>query len=166
MIQTESKIKSCTTSGCDWKCCQFNAGNYIVMQPGELRRAQLSGISTNHLKVIEADYHSGQKVVCNAKNTATCDGGLKPKDCQYYPAYPAVDKDGEVTHYIRGKKCPLKNGNLDEHLEKVEADLKDQIQKKPSLKAFFAKIKMVGYEPPRALPSSNQNFAFPRAVNA
>lgn len=157
MKQPESKIETCASTGCDWKCCHFDAGNYIIMQPDELARARRNGVSTDHLKTIESDYHGGQKVVCTAKNTASCDGGLKPNDCQYYPLYPAVDGAGKVTQFIRGAKCPLVNGSLSEHTKKVAKDVQEQIAKQPELAKFFAKVEMVGYEPPRPFPASNQN---------
>lgn len=113
----------------------------------------MQGLSVGHLEVIDPAYHGGEKVVCTAKDTATCDKGYKPTDCQFYPAYPAVDTHGNITQYIKGAKCPLQPEHLAVHLAKVERDVRAQIKAQPELAAFYAHVEMVGYESPRPLPS-------------
>lgn len=33
-------IALCPYQGCEYRCCRFDQGNYIVLHPGELRAAQ------------------------------------------------------------------------------------------------------------------------------
>jgi hypothetical protein len=81
MKNSDGIIPTCSTSGC-WhqlgatRCCDFRQGNFMVLHPGELEAAQAAGQSIAHLKITDADYHGGQKAVCTAKCTATCDNGF------------------------------------------------------------------------------------------
>ena len=113
MRSGDGKISSCATSGCGWRCCQFQQGNFIALYPGEIEQAEAAGQPTAHLKIIDKDYHGGKKAVCTARDTATCDGGFKPLDCASYPFFPAQPKAGVVGDLlIKGKKCPLQTEHL------------------------------------------------------
>lgn len=140
MKNTELKISSCKDAGCGFKCCHFQQGNYIVLLPNELDNVELS---TNHLEVIDEDYHGGKKVVCTAKDTSSCDNGYKPIDCGLYPIFPKGDNG-----YIVGSKCPLHRDTLSTHKEKCEEVLKEYKEKHTDidLDNFLKKVEMVGYE--------------------
>src|SRR4029077_14157476 len=101
MDSTDGRLSSCATSGCGWRCCEFQQGNYIVLYPGELEEARAGGQSTAHLEITQADYHGGKKAVCKARDTAHCDGGFKPLDCVSYPFFPAPAGDGRLTSASR-----------------------------------------------------------------
>lgn len=142
-----STIINCADAGCGWRCCDFDQGNYIVLLPGEREAAVAAGVSVSHLSTIDGDYHGGERVVCTASNCATCDGGLKPIDCRFYPVYPRV-VDGAIT-LIRGAKCPLSNDDIERHAAAVMAETMEMVADNPHLLRFFAKVEMVGYKPLR-----------------
>lgn len=149
MTAQNGKITTCENSGCGWKCCQFQQGNYIVTYPGELEKAAAEGIKIDHLKIIDADYKGGAKVVCVAQNTADCDGGLKPFDCKAYPFFPADDA-GEL--FIKGEKCPLQIAHLGAHAQSVRDTWHEILAHNPAAQGWPERIEMVGYTAPFALP--------------
>jgi hypothetical protein len=152
-MQDDGIIPDCSTSGC-WKklgerrCCDFQQGNYIVLYPGELDRARAEGRSTAHLEVIEADYHGGQKVTCSATNTATCDNGFKPLDCQSYPFFPAHPGRGDVDLLVKGTKCPLQVEHLANHAATVQEAWGELIDIDPAVREWLNKVELVGYSEP------------------
>ena len=148
MAKSEGNIPTCKSTGCGWKCCEFQQGNYIVTYPSELDAARRAGVSTSHLKVIDPDYQGGEKVVCEAKDTASCDGGLKPFDCKAYPFFP-VDDAGEL--FIKGEKCPLQTVHLGAHADSVRATWQEILDHTPAAAGWPARIEMVGYTPPFAV---------------
>ena len=132
------KITSCATAGCGWHCCSFKQGNYIVAFPQELE-----GKNTDHLEVIDEDYHGGKKVVCKAQDAASCDGGYKPIDCRMYPVFPKPDSG-----FIHGSKCPLDLSVKRGHVAR-STDLLDEYREKHKdvdVDRFLGKVEMVGYE--------------------
>jgi hypothetical protein len=170
-MENNGVIKTCASSGCTEqlglrRCCDFHGGNFIAMLPNELRNAERQGLSTAHLKIIEADYHGGQRVVCTAKNTATCDGGLKPTDCHWYPVFPSFDEKGIPSRYIRGAKCPLSQKGFETHLLKVEADVLRLIRQNPEIAYFLPRVQMVGYGPSRPIhPALAENEVLRKAAS-
>jgi hypothetical protein len=159
MDREEGQIGSCATTGCGWRCCEFQQGNYIALYPGELEAAKAAGQSTAHLKIIDADYHGGKKAVCQARCTATCDNGFKPLDCVSYPFFPAPPEAGEVDLMIKGKKCPLQAEHLHEHAALVRELWNETAEGNPEIIVWLSKVELVGYTeplrhlaPPLALP--------------
>lgn len=148
MSRDEGQIGSCATAGCGWRCCEFQQGNYIVLYPGELEQAQAAGQSTGHLKIIDADYHGGKKAICQAKCTATCDGGFKPLDCASYPFFPAPPGANEVDLLIKGKKCPLQVEHLSAHAALVRELWNEAASWNPEITAWLNKVELVGYTEP------------------
>jgi Fe-S-cluster containining protein len=142
------RITSCATSGCGWRCCEFQQGNFIVLYPGELEKAEADGQSTRHLKVIDDDYHGGKKAVCVARNKATCDDGFKPLDCASYPFFPAPPGRGPVDLMIKGKKCPLQTEHLQGHAADVRAAWNAVAARSPETTAWLNKVELVGYTDP------------------
>lgn len=131
-------IALCPYQGCEYRCCRFDQGNYIVLHPGELRAAQSRGVSTAHLQVIDDGYHGGQKAVCTALEPMTCDHGYKPLDCRSYPLFPAPGSG-----LLKGSKCPLRVEHLTEHAQDV-IDL--WAQQGPDTRRWLAQVRLVGYE--------------------
>jgi Fe-S-cluster containining protein len=131
-------IALCPYQGCEYRCCRFDQGNYIVLHPGELEAARASGASTAHLQIIDDDYHGGQKAVCTAAEPMTCDYGYKPLDCKSYPLFPAPDGG-----LLKGSKCPLRPEHLTEHARDV-----GELWERQSLstRRWLAEVRLVGYE--------------------
>jgi hypothetical protein len=144
----QGHINSCTASGCGWRCCQFQQGNYIVLYPGELATAHAAGQSTAHLEITDADYHGGQKAVCRARDTATCDGGFKPLDCVSYPFFPAPVGNGLVDLLIKGRKCPLMAEHLQHHAATIRALWNAALARNPKILGWLNKVRLVGYTEP------------------
>ena len=147
----DGKIPSCPHMGCEFKCCSFNVGNYIVTYPGELENAVADGQSVAHLRVIDDDDNGGKRAICEASSCADCDGGYKPLDCASYPLFPDPDRlEGRQAEWIRGEKCPLPT----EALLAGEASFADRIGDRwvkaimnggePVLN-WLRQVKMVGY---------------------
>ena len=57
------EIPACPYMGCEFKCCNFDQGNYIVMYPGEHEDAVERGESVAHLRVIDDDDNGGKRAV-------------------------------------------------------------------------------------------------------
>lgn len=131
-------ITLCPYQGCEFRCCRFDQGNYIVLHPGELQAAQARGASTTHLEVIDDNYHGGQKAVCTAREPMTCDDGYKPLDCKSYPLFPAPGGG-----LLKGSKCPLRAEHLTEHARDV-VDL--WAGQGPVTGQWLAQVRLVGYE--------------------
>lgn len=152
-MQNDGIISDCSTSGCwrklgERRCCDFQQGNFIVLYPGELDRARSEGQSTSHLKVLDADYHGGQKVACAARNTVTCDNGFKPLDCQSYPFFPAPPDRGDVSLLVKGQKCPLQAEHLADHAATVQEAWNNVIDIDPTIRQWLNKVELVGYTEP------------------
>lgn len=160
MDNSEGRLNSCATSGCGWRCCEFQQGNYIVLYPGELEDAQAAGQSITHLEITDADYHGGKKAVCKARDTASCDGGFKPLDCVSYPFFPAPPGDGEVDLMIKGEKCPLLALHLQRHAAFVREAWNAIAARRPAILAWLNKIRLVGYtEPPQRTAAQRRDAA-------
>jgi hypothetical protein len=152
-MQNEGIIPDCSASGCwrklgERRCCDFQQGNFIVLYPGELDQACEEGQSIAHLKIIDPDYHGGQKVACTARNTATCDNGFKPLDCQSYPFFPAPPGRGEVDLLIKGKKCPLQVEHLAGHAARVQETWNELMDIDPAIRDWLNHVELVGYSEP------------------
>ena len=136
----EGRIPHCPHQNCAFRCCEFQQGNYIVMYPEETEQAKKEGKSLGHLEL--TPYHGGFKAICKAKDTARCDGGYKPLDCQCYPFFPTVE-DEKIQVGLKGKKCPLTRVHLQEHRSWV----KKQWEKMSSVQVlqWLRKVTLVGY---------------------
>jgi hypothetical protein len=154
MRNKDGKIITCEMRDCGHTCCGFQHGNYIVLYPGELEEAAAAGQSTTHLQIIDEDYNGGKKAVCMAKNPSVCDGGFKPLDCVSYPLFPARTENGRVDSFIKGKKCPLHEENLQEHLETIRALWNELVNLKPEVAAWIDKVELVGYTEPERRPTT------------
>jgi hypothetical protein len=148
MDKTDGRLASCATSGCGWRCCKFQQGNYIVLYPGELEAACAAGQSTAHLKITDENYHGGKKAVCNARDTAHCDGGLKPLDCVSYPFFPAPPGPDDVDLLIKGKKCPLQVQHLQSHAALVRHAWNELAVEDLRIAEWLNKVELIGYTEP------------------
>jgi Fe-S-cluster containining protein len=163
MPDEKGRINSCSTSGCGYSCCQFQQGNYIVLYPGELEAAAASGQSVAHLNIIDADYHGGQKAICQASNTASCDNGFKPLDCVSYPFFPDVDPQTEkMSGFIKGKKCPLQTQHLMTHWLFVLNEWNKVINRYPGVARWLGKVDLVGYTEPLRPDTAPATAAMPK----
>jgi hypothetical protein len=148
MDNNEGRLTSCANSGCGWRCCQFQQGNYIVLYPGEIEEAWRGGQSTAHLTITDDDYHGGKKAMCKARDTATCDGGFKPLDCVSYPFFPAPPGSGPIDLMIKGEKCPLMLRHLQRHTAFVRELWNALAARRPEILGWLNKVKLVGYTDP------------------
>ena len=161
-MENNGIIPSCANSGCsqtlgEKRCCDFQKGNYIVLYPGELDQARANGQSTAHLKIIDDNYHGAPKVVCTARDTATCDNGFKPLDCKSYPFFPAHPGAAGVDLLVKGKKCPLQAEHLKGHAAVVREAWKEVMASNPDVRPWLKKVELVGYtDPPR--PAAEPEF--------
>lgn len=132
------------------RCCDFGQNNFIVPLPGELQAAEAANPgSTAHLRRIAIDINGIERVVCEAKNSANCDGGYKPWDCLWYPLWPQeAGPGGIVTAVIKGAKCPLSMEKIKPHLDYVEETVAELTKRDPALPAFLSKVQMHGYTAP------------------
>ena len=119
-----------------------------MVYPGELDRARAEGLSTEHLIIIDGDYHGGQKVACSASNTASCDNGYKPLDCQSYPFFPAPPRHGDVDLLVKGEKCPLQVEHLAAHAATVQDAWNDLIELDPTIREWLNRVELIGYTEP------------------
>jgi Fe-S-cluster containining protein len=145
VADTSGKISSCSSTGCGWKCCGFQQGNYIVLHPGELETAQATGQSIAHLQITDADYHGGQKAVCTARDTGSCDSGLKPLDCKSYPFFPA---NGDNELLVKGRKCPIALNKLSAHATAVQEAWDGLASQNSDIRDWLDKVELVGYSEP------------------
>mgnify|MGYP006282401069 CR=1 FL=1 len=143
----DGTITLCPYNDCGW-CCDFQQadGNYIVAFPGELENAEEH---TDHLEVIDDDYHGGKKVICKAEHPENCDGGYKPLDCASYPLFPTqIDsEDPQESSFIMADqdRCPIPAPFLSDHARKTIRWWKGIDMTLDELNDFLAKIEMVGY---------------------
>ncbi len=137
-------IQLCPSRGCGFKCCEFQQGNYIVMYPGEYENARDAGSSISHLKIINPDDSGGKRAVCTAANTANCDNGYKPLDCQSYPLFPQMSPDGDIGSIIKGEKCPLLESELGAHRESMMEAWTPHLAE-PKFVTWLKNVSLVGY---------------------
>jgi len=136
-------IDLCPHMGCQFTCCSFQQGNYIVLHPDELEQALRNGVSTSHLELI-ASYHGGYKAICTAKDTATCDNGFKPLDCRSYPYFPTVT-EGKIVANLKGQKCPLPISEISRHALYVQQEWTKVVSQQPAVLQWLDKVELVGY---------------------
>ena len=144
MAEENGIINLCKSSGCGFKCCSFgsNGGTgYTIMLPNEYENANKS---VAHLKVIDEDYHGGKKVQCTATKLFDCDGGYKPVQCRVYPIWV---KDTESEAVQKSKKCPIQEGDLEEHKMMAMELVKGYAGTTPEkLNTFLSKVKVDRYK--------------------
>jgi hypothetical protein len=140
------KISLCSISGCEYKCCEFQQGNYIVLYPGELEDAKKLGETYTHLEIIDNNYHGGKRAICTAKDTSSCDNGYKPLDCASYPLFPKNIGENNMTSFIKGKKCPLKISQISQHTKWVYCTWKQLILNKKNIRTWLEKVDLLGYD--------------------
>ena len=142
------RISLCPYQSCEYRCCDFQQGNFIVTHPGELRHAAAAGKSLNHLRVIDV-IGEGHKVICTAEDTSSCDNGYKPLDCQSYPIFPTIEHEEDrfkLTAGLKGRKCPLLVSQVHEHAKWVLDQWTARIRTNPSIAKWLARVSLVGYE--------------------
>ena len=145
MSRFDGKIEFCPHQGCHYSCCDFAAGNYIVLHPGELAEAVKHGESLNHL-TLKGDGIGGHRAICHAKDTSTCDRGYKPLDCSCYPFFPTLDSEtGKLNAGLKGDKCPLQTYYLSEHRQKVLDCWRALLAVAPGLAEWIHQTVLVGY---------------------
>lgn len=93
-MKASGEITDCLSAGCGFRCC-YRMGQSrkigVAVFPSEVERVAKE---SPHLQVLDDDYHGGKLMLCTAQDTATCDGGYKPMDCQFYPLFPLPSKNG------------------------------------------------------------------------
>lgn len=151
MKDSEGTIPRCANSGCVEtlgfrRCCDFQQGNYIVLHPGELATAAAQGVPIAHLRILDPNYYGGHKVICEALDPVTCDGGLKPFDCRAYPIFPVASPSDD--YYIKGHKCPLSPLHLVDHAEYVRNAWREIVSRHPEAVEWLGKVELVGYSGP------------------
>ncbi len=139
-------LERCPHQGCNHTCCEFANGNFIVLYPGELERAEEAGLPITHLQTTP-DGAGGYLATCHAKDKACCDGGYKPLDCASYPLFPVVCEDGSLDALLKGSKCPLQAKDLTEHREWVQLQWTQLASSVENLKQWLHSVQLVGYEP-------------------
>lgn len=158
------KIADCANSGCNWRCCQFMQGNYIVLYPGEVAAAKGRGESLHHLDIFDDDYHGGSRATCFASDTASCDSGYKPLDCATYPFFPVIGEQSDteaieptggdanvaaeqrVIKWDFGQKCPLNPEELITHLDLMRAAWQDRMRADHRVAPWLRLVRLVGYK--------------------
>jgi hypothetical protein len=142
---TGGQIDLCPHQGCGFACCDFAAGNFIALYPGEFEEARSSGASLQHLRC-SPDGQGGYRAICQAKQTATCDGGYKPLDCACYPFFPTInDTSGRIQAGLKGEKCPLQARHLADHRQWVLQRWQSLMQTVPGLVDWIRGTRLVGY---------------------
>lgn len=140
-------IESCRHQGCGYLCCEFAAGNFIALYPGELEHARSCGYSVDHLECTP-DGWGGHKAICRACDTASCDGGYKPLDCRSYPLFPTVEeKTVSIQTGLKGEKCPLLEIHLAEHGKWVVEEWTSLSRTIPTLRVWLKQMRLVDYIP-------------------
>ena len=143
--RAQGKIGLCPHQGCGFTCCDFAAGNYIALYPGELDEAANQTLSIEHLE-IWPDEIGGHRARCNATDCSTCDGGYKPLDCASYPYFPNVDSSGEIRADLKGAKCPLTKGQTITHRSWVRERWSGLASVRKEVRAWLQKVRLVGYQ--------------------
>jgi Fe-S-cluster containining protein len=141
---SDGRLHVCHSMNCNYRCCQFQQSNYIVLYPGELEEARKDGKSFTHLQIIQDDDHGGKRAVCKANDTSSCDDGYKPLDCRCYPFFPIIN-DGRVGAFIKGRKCPLLTQHLVEHAQWVEFVWNRLLARSLTMRRWLGAVKQVGY---------------------
>ncbi len=133
------KIKACEKhlGMCNYTCCSFQ-DNYIVLYPDELETTRLN---TEHLKIIDDNYHGGKKAICLKPCT---EKDFKPFDCEIYPYFLHMSETGEVK-FLKGKKCPLKKKELIHHKKDCLNKFKKLI-KNQKIFEWQRNLELIGYE--------------------
>lgn len=139
------KIEFCPYWGCQYKCCNFDLGNYILLFPGELDDAKKKNKSLSHLTILETDSFNGNKAICTATQRKNCDYGYKPLDCLFYPYFPKEIGESTIT-MLKGIKCPLETRQIVDHLSFVCRETKKLIKKNERVNEWLKIVKLVGYE--------------------
>lgn len=139
------RISLCAEKGCNFKCCNFDAGNYIMLFPGELETALKNKKSIAHLTILEQDKYMGHKAICNASQKQNCDNGYKPIDCMFYPLFPNVIKENKVG-FLKGIKCPLELDEIYSHISYVSNEIKNNIFFDQNTQEWLRNVKLVGYK--------------------
>jgi len=144
---TGGSIELCPKSGCGFRCCEFQQGNYIVLHPGELEAARARGESLDHLEITLSE-RGGHRAVCHAQRTETCDDGYKPLDCRSYPYFPRLaDNEARVTKWLlKGRKCPLEPHEIDVHGKWVIEQWNTLVESSPAIAAWLKGVVLVGYD--------------------
>lgn len=152
----DGRVVDCTLLGCKGACCCFDRPNYYIsLQPKEIQSARNMGCSVDHLKIIDSDFHGGQRAVCIAQDKRTCDQGWKPWDCRYYPISPVVDEKGCLSQFVADPSCKLiaEGCDLSEHIRNVERQVSAAAQRDPSLISFLSKDEVGDIIGPFRFPS-------------
>lgn len=105
VLKEDGIFMSCTVrqSFCGYACCKFNAGNWIMLLPGEYDLAVQQGLKCSHLS-----FENNRSAICHSPCRS---GDLKPIDCSWYPLFPA---NREATKFLVAdhRKCPIPNHEL------------------------------------------------------
>lgn len=141
----DGTISLCPHNGCNFTCCDFSVGNYIVLYPGELDAAREQGLSIDHLEISDG-HRGGHRAICCAKDCTTCDEGYKPLDCASYPFFPTINDAGEIEAGIKGSKCPLQATQVPEHRNWVVQMWSELSQHVSGLIPWIRDTRLVGYE--------------------
>lgn len=144
--RSDGTIPLCPHKGCQFTCCGFQQGNYIVLYPGEIDAARDADHSLEHLDVFDKSYHGGARALCKATDTSTCDQGYKPLDCASYPYFPTIGLDDEVEITLKGKKCPLEDADIPYHRAWAERAWQELVQKRPDVHTWLRNVDLVGYK--------------------
>lgn len=140
-------IEYCPSQNCNFRCCNRTARvSGIILYPDETENIPSNML--NHLE-IGKEYKGGKLAKCKADDTATCDGGYKPLDCQMYPLLPKF-KQGKVVKFKvhsdyenkKTTKCPLPLYKLKIHASIIARKLNPMRQ----LHSFFNSLPAVGYK--------------------
>jgi hypothetical protein len=142
----DATIVHCPHGGCQFRCCKFDQGNFIVLYPSEIDNALASGSSIKHLE-IHVDTNGGHKAICKARNTANCDGGYKPLDCASYPLFPVIKPGGEIADSVMlfGAKCPLPLAWLSCHWQWVVGEW-TELARDAKIVHWLRSVRLVGYK--------------------
>ncbi len=115
-----------------------------MLYPGELNQAVARGESLVHL-AIRPSSEGGQRAICHANDTSSCDGGYKPLDCASYPLFPTIDAAGKVTVELIGQKCPLVISQLQEHRLWVQRQWQILADASVRVREWIGQVSLVGY---------------------
>ena len=140
-------ISLCPKNNCGFRCCTFQQGNFIVLYPGELEAAEARGESVAHLNVFMEE-NGGHRATCVAADTATCDSGYKPLDCQSYPYFPHLGPEGsQLDVLLKGDKCPLDRDEIRPHEKWVGETWQELASGDAAVADWLREVRLVGYSP-------------------
>lgn len=139
-------IEHCPKAGCGFRCCNRTARvSGIILYPKELDNVPTDMVE--HLE-LGKEYKGGLTAKCKAKDTATCDGGYKPLDCQMYPLLPRFNNGVVIKYKVhsidhkKSTKCPLSLSKLKYH-GKI---LSEKLNNMKEIHEFFNSLPAVGYK--------------------